>query len=37
MIASAQALRLLVDLALDPAVPWFGNPGRSHGRTWSRR
>ena len=26
VIASAQALRLLVDLALDPAVPWFGNP-----------
>ena len=27
VIASAQALRLLVDLALDPAEPWFGNPG----------
>ena len=26
VIASAQALRLLVDLALDPADPWFGNP-----------
>ncbi len=26
VIASAQALRLLVDLALDPAEPWFGNP-----------
>ena len=26
VIASAQALRLLVDLALDPAAPWFGNP-----------
>ena len=26
VIASTQALRLLVDLALDPAVPWFGNP-----------
>ncbi|MGH3482803.1 MAG: aminotransferase class V-fold PLP-dependent enzyme, partial [Nocardioidaceae bacterium] len=27
VIASAQALRLLVDLALDPAEPWFSNPG----------
>ena len=26
VIASAQALRLLVDLALDPPQPWFGNP-----------
>jgi cysteine desulfurase/selenocysteine lyase len=26
VIASAQALRLLVDLALDPAEPWFGSP-----------
>jgi cysteine desulfurase / selenocysteine lyase len=26
VIASAQALRLLVDLALDPAETWFGNP-----------
>jgi cysteine desulfurase/selenocysteine lyase len=26
VIASAQALRLLVDLALDPAEPWFDNP-----------
>jgi cysteine desulfurase/selenocysteine lyase len=26
VIASAQALRLLVDLALAPAEPWFGNP-----------
>jgi cysteine desulfurase/selenocysteine lyase len=26
VIASAQALRLLVDLALDPVEPWFGNP-----------
>ena len=26
VIASAQALRLLVGLALDPAEPWFGNP-----------
>ena len=26
VIASAQALRLLVDLALDPPEPWFGNP-----------
>ena len=32
VIASAQALRLLVDLALDPAEPWFGAPGRSRGR-----
>ncbi len=26
VIASAQALRLLVDMALDPSEPWFGNP-----------
>jgi cysteine desulfurase / selenocysteine lyase len=26
VIASAQALRLLVDLALEPVEPWFGNP-----------
>jgi cysteine desulfurase/selenocysteine lyase len=26
VIASAQALRLLVDLALNPVEPWFGNP-----------
>ncbi len=26
VIASAQALRLLVDLVLEPAEPWFGNP-----------
>jgi|1185.fasta_scaffold09218_2 cysteine desulfurase/selenocysteine lyase len=26
VIASAQALRLLVDLALDPAEPWFESP-----------
>ena len=26
VIASAQALRLLVDLALDPPQPWFDNP-----------
>ena len=30
VIASAQALRLLVDLALDPAEPWFGNPRPLH-------
>src|SRR3954454_2005730 len=26
VIASAQALRLLVDMAVDPAEPWFDNP-----------
>jgi cysteine desulfurase/selenocysteine lyase len=26
VIASAQALRLLVDMALEPAEPWFGSP-----------